>query len=396
MMKRIVSILLIAVMCFTLFAACGSNITPGNPTPSTTTTNTPGATASPNQTTFGLTPFKDKQTLRIGFFAGSPLSIPFYIADKEGFFKELNIDIQYETFTNGPAMMEANADWDIAGAGLGGALVGMVGYNLKIIGVSDYEENLALLAKKDSPLAKKPEDPASWKGTTWLYPIGTTAQATLVAALAKVGLGINDVKSINMDVASALTAFKGGEGDGLGVWNAIAFRAEDEGYVRITDAGKLGFVAPCATLATDDALKNKRDLVKTAYAVFYKTVEWIKASEANKAKADAYYLENCEDEGIAVDASIAKRVMDWYRAPDLAGSIDLMTRTSADAAGLYTKRELLQAEKDFLVGMDFFISQEKYKAEDRNKILDERLVDPSIAQEVKTMMQNIGTGTVTP
>lgn len=338
-------------------------------------------------TTFGLKPFKDRQTLRVGFFAGSPLSIPFYIADKEGFFDELNVDIVYETFTNGPAMMEANRTWDIAGAGEGGLLTGMVGYDIKVIGISDYEENLALFARPGSALAKEPENPDNWKGSTWLYPIGTTAQATLVAALDKVGLGNDDVKSINMDVASALTGYVGGAGDGLGVWNAIAFAAEDRGFVRIGDAGTLGFVAPCATLATNESLASKKDLLATAYALFYLTWEWCNYSPENMEKAVNHYLENCEDEGIACTPSIAKRVMEWYRAPFLRRSIDIMTETSPDKTGTYTKRELTQAEQDVLVGMDFFISQNKYTPADRNKILDNGNVDPVIALEVKKMLE---------
>lgn len=342
------------------------------------------------KTKFGLSPFETKQTLRLGFFVGSPLSIPFYIADKEGFFKELNIDIKYHTFTNGPAMMEANADWDVAGAGEGGLLVGMVGFGIRVIGISDYEKNLALFARDGSPMAKNPKDPKAWKNTKWLYPMGTTAQATLVAALKQLGLNISDVKSVNMDVAGALTAFNGKQGDGLAVWNAVAFNAEDKGYVRLGDAGTLGFVAPCATLATADALQNKRELVKMAYAVFYKTVDWMNSSPENMKKAIAHYYKNTNDEGIACSQSVAERVMKWYASPSTAQSIEVMTKTSDDAAGLYKTRKLLQAEKDILVGMDFFISQKKYTNVQRKKILDERLVDPSIAHEVKTMLDKHG------
>lgn len=342
------------------------------------------------KTAFGLTPFKDKQVLRLGFFVGSPLSIPFYIADKEGFFKELNIELKYETFTNGPAMMEANAGWDMAGAGLGGLLNGMLGYGVKVIGISDYEENLTLFARKGTPLATNPKDPASWKGTTWLYPMGTTAQATLVAGLKKVGLGMTDIKSVNMDVASALTAYNGGQGDGLAVWNAIAFNAEDRGYVRLDDAGSLGFIAPCATLATPGALKNKRDLVLTSWAVFYYTVEWINKNPANFAKAVGHYYKNTNDEGMAASQSVAERVMKWYRGPNMAKALDVMTSTSDDATGIYKTRKLLQAEKDILVGMDFFISQKKYTDADRNRILDGRLVDPSVAADVKAMLTRSG------
>ncbi len=366
-MKRFLAL----VLCFTMFAAVALQA---------------------GETTFGLKPFAEKQTIRIGFFAGSPLSYPFYFAERAGFWKELNIDVVFETFTNGPAMMEANANWDIAGCGEGGLLTGMVGYDVHVIGISDYEENLALFARPGSKLAQNPADPASWKGTTWLYPIGTTAQATLVAALTKRGLTMNDVNSINMDVASALTGFMGSQGEGLAVWNAIAFAAEDRGLIRIGDSGSLGFKAPCATLATVEALKTKKELISYAYAIFYLTWEWCKANPENFQKSIQWYLENCEDEGIACDLSIAKRVMEWYRAPFLKQSIELFTKTSPDDAGLYTKRPLLQAEKDVLVGMDFFISQNKYKLADRNKILDNKMVDPIIALEVQKLIdtQKIG------
>lgn len=389
-MKRLLVLLCIATV---LLSACAA------PTAAPAATSAPAAaqpaaTTAPAEagakTTFGLEPFAEPQTLRLGFFVGSPLSIPFYIADQEGFFKELNIKVEYVTFTNGPAMMEANASWDMAGAGLGGTLNGMLGRGIKVIGISDYEKNLALLARADSPLAKNPKDPASWKGTTWLYPVGTTAQATLVAGLKEVGLGLNDIESVNMDVASALTAFNGGQGDGLAVWNAVAFNAEDKGYVRLGDAGTLGFTAPCANLATPDALKNKRDLVLKSWAVFHYTVEWMKASDENKAKSIQYYYQNTNDEGIKIDESIAKRVMEWYRGPTVSEGLALFTDASPDAAGLYKTRDVLQAEKDILVGLDFFISQEKYKPEDRVRMLDEQMIDPSIAKEVKAMLDAAG------
>jgi hypothetical protein len=40
--------------------------------------------------------------------------------------------------------------------------------------------------------------------------------------------------------------------------------------------------------------------------------------------------------------------------------------------------------------MDFFVSQNKYTVADRNKILDGKLVDPSIALEVKDMLDKAG------
>lgn len=384
-MKKLFSIVLVLVICLSVFAGCGNTQTNTNQTSGGNTT-----AAQKAKTTFGLVPFEQKQTLRVGFFTGSPLSYPFLFADKLGYFKELNIALEYVPFTNGPAMMEANANWDIGSCGLGGLCNGMKGYGVRVIDITDYEENLALFARPGSPLAKDPTNPDNWKGTTWIYPAGTTAQATLVSALKKVGLSLNDIKSTNMDVANALTGFKGGTGDGLGVWNAVAFNAEDAGFVRITDAGKLGFKAPCGTVTKAQTLKDKKDLIQTAIAVFHFTVEWINKSDANKKQAAQWYLEDCKNEGIKCDESIAKRVIDWYRGPSMAKYIELYTKKSPDDAKLYTKRDLLQSEKDILVGLDFFISQGNYTNEQRTKFLDDGLIDPSVAMGVKDMLDKQG------
>ncbi|MDR1626591.1 MAG: hypothetical protein LBT33_08625, partial [Spirochaetia bacterium] len=103
-----------------------------------------------------------------------------------------------------------------------------------------------------------------------------------------------------------------------------------------------------------------------------------------------YYLENCLDEGVACDASIAKRVMQWYRAPFLKKSVEIMTQTSPDDAKLYTKRNLKQAEKDILVGMDFFISEKRYKPEDRAKVLDRGFVDDTVALRAQAICREQG------
>jgi len=380
MTKRILSTLLILVLSSSLLSGCGQS------TSSSNTAQKPLPTTA-KETTFGIEPFKEPQILRVGYFAGSALSLPFYIAEKEGFFKELNIKIEYKTFTNGPAMMEANADWDIAGAGSAGVLVGQIGYNTPMIGIADYEDNQALFARAGSALAKDPGNPDNWKGTTWLYPVGTTAHFTLATALNKVGLDITAIKSVNMDVSSALNAFVGGQGDGFAAWNAFAFAAEDKGLIRINDAGNLKITNTSCLVATQKAMKDKRELLTKAWAVFYRTVDWTKKSNDNMNKAINYYKDSCVEEGIKVDASVAKRIMQYFKGPTFDEAVQLMTKTAPDSKGLYKSRELLQSEIDLLVTMDFFIQQGKYKPEDRVKLLETRLVDPSIAKAAKALMK---------
>lgn len=337
-----------------------------------------------DKTTFGLKPLDKRETLRVGFFSGSPHSMPWYIAEQEGFWDELNIDIEYVPFINGPAMMEANNNWDMASVGAPGVLVGQLGHGLKMIGAVDYEKNLGLFVRADSPILN---DRAAYKGTTWLYPVGTSLHMTFTRALEKSNLTIDDVKSINMDVTSALTAFKGGEADGIAVWNAIAFAAEDAGFVRLDDSATLGVTNLIGMMANDQALNEKKELVKTAWMVYYLTWEWCQSSPENMEKTYAYFLESCENEGVAVNEDIAKRSMDYFAAPSLQEAVTTMIKTVPDEK--YNKREVLEGERDLLVTMDFFISQGKYSDDDRTMVLDNNMVDNSIAIEVEKSLTEI-------
>jgi len=348
-----------------------------------------GAELATGPSTFGLVPLPQRETLRVGFFAGSPMSYPFLFADRLGFFRELNIDIVYSTFTNGPAMIEARSTWDIGTAGVGGTFVGMVGHDLRVIGISDYEENIALFARPGSRLAQERNNPDAWRGTQWLFPRGTTAQAVLVAALGNMGLGLNDITSVNMDVVSALTAFHN-HGDGLASWQAMAFVAEDRGFVRLEDASTLDIAFASTFLASEEVIRDRLDLLAYVYIVFHKTWEWANASPANFERVVHYFLEHSLDEGLAVDEDIARRVMEWFRAPFLRRGIEVMTETVPDAAGLYTARELLQAERDILVGLDFLISEHLYTPQDRVNILDRRLVDNAVAVRAQAIMEEQG------
>ena len=377
-MKKWIAAALAGTMLFSL-SACGGVGT------------TDDATTEPHELvgddpTWGLTPFETEQTVRLGFFTGSPLSYGYLFADNLGVFDALNINIEYVPFTGGPAMMEANAEWDMASCGAGGLALGLYSYDFPLIDITDYEENLALFVRPDSAIANDPTNPEVWKGSTWVYPAGTTAQAVLASALQNLGLTLEDITSVNMDNANALTGFNGGTGDGLGCWNAIAFSAEDEGYVRVGDAGTLGFTAPCGTFVQPEFLENNLDLVTTVSIVFHKAAEWCYASEENMNQAAEWYLANCDEEGFLCNEDIAARTMEWWRAPTVDEWIEIYTTTSPDDAGLYTSRDLLQAEKDVLVSVDFFISEGKYTNEDRTRYLDDERIDPTVAMHAKEML----------
>ncbi|MBO4717235.1 MAG: ABC transporter substrate-binding protein [Spirochaetales bacterium] len=346
------------------------------------------ATETKAADTWGLKPFESKQTLRVAFFTGSPLSYPILFADKLGVFEALNIDIQYTCFTGGPAMMEANASWDIGSCGLGGIALALAKYdNLRLFDVCDYEENMAIFVRADSAIAKDPGNAALWKGVTCVYPTGTTAQAVLAQYLQNIGLSLKDVVSVNADNSNALTVFNGGTGDVLVCWNAIALAADAAGHFRVTDSGQLKLPFPCASFVQKDFLAKNKELVATFTAVFHKAVEWLYASKENLNQGAEWYFEHCEEEGFLCTREVAQKTMEWYRGNTVAEYIDIFTKKSPDAAGLYTSRDLLQIEKDVMSGFDFFISEGKYTAEQRKTILDEKRITDEVALAVKDLVK---------
>ncbi len=341
-------------------------------------------TQSTGETTLGIAPLPERTTLSIGFFAGSAHSMPWYVADQMGFFDELNIDVEYQSFTGGPPMMEASADWDICSVGGPGVLNGMKNYDINMIGICDNEFNTALFVRPDTDLAKEPENPENWRGKKVLLNKGTTLQYVFMQYMESIGitdLEAYDIEIIDTAVGTCLTAFQTGEGDAMCVWNAFAIEAEMDGAVRVTDIGKMNLNSINGICATPDALENKEDLIRTAYQTYYKTWEWCQESEENLAKAEELFMESCDDEGIAVTEDTVTRLIEEFQCPTLEEAIAGMTTEEDDRNGKGGK--VSRSANQLFETMDFFITLGNYTEEDRQMILDKGLVNPTIAESLK-------------
>ena len=342
------------------------------------------AESTSGETTLGIAPMPERTTLSIGFFAGSAHSMPWYVADEMGFFDELNIDVEYQSFTGGPAMMEASADWDVCDVGAPGVLNGMKNYDINMLGLCDNEYNTALFVRPDTDLAADPANPENWRGKNVLLNRGTTLQYMFMQYMESIGitdLEAYDIQITDTAVGTCLTAFETGEGDAMCVWNAFACNAEDDGFVRVTDIEEMGLNNVCGLCATPDALEHKTDLVRTAYQVYYLTWEWCNESEENRATAEELFMQSCEDEGVAVTEDIVTRLIDEYQCPTLAEAIEGMTTMEEDRNG--QGGQVSHAGNQFLETMDFFISLGNYTEEDRQTILDKGLINPSIAESLQ-------------
>lgn len=379
-MKKIIALTLCLCMIFAL-AACGEKTAAPADTTAPAESEPADASAAESDLTWGLKPFEETQKIRLALFTGSIQSYPAYFADELGVFEALNIEPEILWFTGGPAMLEAGSDWDMCALGIGGIAIGLSTYDYSFIEATDYEDNMAVFVRPDSDIAKDPTNPEVWKGAECVYPAGTSAQMVLAAYLNTMGLTLADVVSTNADVSNALTVFSGGTGDVLAVWNAIAFAAEDAGYVRVTDCGQLGNSPICGSFTHPDFLKDNLDLVATVVAVSRLANEWV--YENPETAAEMFY-NHCEEEGFLVTEDVASRIVEWFAGPTVDEYLDVFTTEGAFDEG--AGRNLLKVEEQILNGYDFFVSEGKYTVEQRNQWLADNRVDASVAARVAELL----------
>lgn len=386
-MKKFFAMGMIAVLTLGILTGCGGKSSDTSKAAETSGEGSEAASGNSEESgdkTLGLTPLSERTTLSIGYFAGSAHSMPWYVADQMGFFDALNIDVEYQSFTGGPAMMEASADWDVCDVGAPGMLNGMKNYDINMIGICDNEYNTALFVRADSDLAKNAEDPEAWRNKSVLLNKGTTLQYMFMQYMKSIGINDLDeygIQIIDTAVGTCLTAFQTGEGDAMCVWNAFAVEAENDGFVRITDIGKMGLNNISCIGATNDAMENKKDLVAAAYQVYYKTWEWCKESDENMQEAKELFMESCDDEGVAVTEEVVDQLVQEFQCPTLADAVKEMTTETDDRSGNGTK--VSEAANDLFETMDFFITLGNYSDSDRQRIIDNGLVNPEIAEMVK-------------
>lgn len=387
--------LVLGIAMTVLLTGCNSPVK-GNDKEPAEAAKQPVQSSSEENTEFGIGPMPERTTLRVGYFVGVQHALPIYVADQKGWFDELNIDLEYVTFSNGPAMMEASSSWDFSSTGGPGTIVGALAYGVKCIGTATYDAGLNLYVREDSPIYQSGKGhvdgyeeiygtPEDWKGTTWLLPVGTTLHKILFSTLEKVGVDNDQVTIVNMDVSSALAGFKAGEGDGCGEWSTLALAAEHEGYKKVGGLDANGDIIVCNVCATSDAIGNKKDLITKAYELYYRSAEWCLA---NPEEAADYYMEVCSDEGVLCTKEDAAYAVSILFVPTLEESIAMFKNEMDDPRGTYTKRKLNQVETDLFETFDFFVDQDKYTQEDRNFLLDNRMVDSSIAEAVEQEIKN--------
>lgn len=344
---------------------------------------------------FDIDPLPQKTPLRVAYFSGSVHALSNYIALENGWFADANLDVELVPFINGPAIMEAKRSWDVGTTGAPGLISGVVGQDVHMIGLAVWDNILDLFVRKDHPIYKagkghlkdypeiwgRPED---WKGSAWLLPAGTTMHLVILTTLNRLGLTERDVKINNMDVTSAYTAFKAGQGDGLGVWTTLAIMSKELGYQKVSGIEECGSRMATTIYATEEALDSMPDAVRKYLEVYLAAAHW---ADTHRAEATDLYVQTCEEEGVATTGPVARATVESTFTPTLKKQLEYV-ETMVDDPRVPGSR-ITEMEKIIIDTFDFFADQGRYEPADRKKILS-GFINPNVLLEIKGDYERAG------
>lgn len=216
--------------------------------------------------------------------------LPTAVAEREGIYKKYGLRPEVTLYAGGPAQNEAIATdaWQVGTTGLGGAVLGCIGYDMKIIGASAFENStIDLWVRPDSPIAKASGQVKGypgvygngdlWKGQTVICQSATNCHLLLLATLETMGLGKDDIKMVDMNVAQSFPAFKAGEGDVVALWSPFGYQAEKEGWVKVSSAEAVGLQFCNLIVATKKAVEEEPELVQKFLEVYLEAADVMKA-----------------------------------------------------------------------------------------------------------------------
>ena len=358
-MKKALAMVLALAMVFAL-CACGSSSAPA-------ATQAPAAGSA--QTEAPAAP-AEKIPLKIShhpYFHGLPTTY----AIENNMYDAFDYTVDY--YAGGPVQNEAIASgaWEVVTTGFGGAVLGIRGYNMKILGVAQDEAvTMDAWCRSDSPLASAERDEVGvlgtaedWKGLDVLVATGTNTHLCLIKVLEHLGLTESDVNIIDCSsVPNIYTAFMAGEGDVAFVWAPYGYTLmTDDNYTKVFDLSMFGVALPTLVVCTEEAYNNRPEVVKQWLEIYYEAAEALLAD----TEAGAEMLNDFEEEqGIVMTLDTAKMEFQYrpllsladakkYFEPKADGTTDIYNIIMEYAAFNVSLGKMTQEQYDAMAKTDF-------------------------------------------
>lgn len=318
----------------------------------------------------GVAPLDSKTDLTIATLAGSHHAFIVFLMEKMGAYEKAGINSEIVTFGNGPVQMEAlvSDSWDCGTTGLGGVLVGASKYGAYIIGAAAQDRNsLRIFAKNDTDIVKDGVTTDNnvygtadaWKGQEILVTTGSTLHYTLAVGLNELGLELDAVNLTHMDVASVNTALLADQGNIGGVWGSYAYgEALNSQYTPVMNAKDLGLNICVVLVANPNSYNDpaKHDAIAKYVEMYYKTIDWVYASEENTRYAAELFTEINEENGVVgtVEENYTTLTNDTYYTLEESYNMFHDKTTAADGTEMTVIEEAHYGPLDFYVANGYY------------------------------------------
>ena len=232
------------------------------------------------------------ETVRLAEVAHSIFYAPMYVAIEEGYFEELGIDIEL-SLANGADKVSAAVLAGDADIGFAGSEATIYVYNG---GENDYLKTFARLTQKDGSFIVAREDIKDFTlddlvGKTIIGGrAGGMPEMTLEWALTDAG--IDPKEDVNIDTSVAFSAmssaFIGGTGDFVALFEPNALELEQEGYgYVVASLGELGGIVPYTSFfARDSYLNENKEQIENFVKAIQKGIDFVYNS-SDKEVAEA-------------------------------------------------------------------------------------------------------------
>lgn len=294
---------------------------------------------------FTTTVYANDDTINISYVK-SPLNMQMIVM-KEKHFLEDNatkegLSIKWHEINSGAKQAQALSSGDLDFGGVMNTtsvlMANGVGSPIKIIsGVSRPRDVYAIVSPKNGITSL-----SELKGKTIAGPKGTVLYQTLVAALVKNNMTINDVNFLQMELPQAFSALQSGRVDAALLAANMMIKAEEEGGKVLTTAS--GLTSPLLVMtSTDKVIKAHPEWVELVINTHDEAAKWIEANPQQAIELAANV------QGISIED--AQKLYDWSH---------------------FTQRLNQQDIKDMYSEMDFMLENDMM----RNKIHVEDIILP--------------------
>lgn len=258
-------------------------------------------------------------TLRVGYIPSLTAAGVPAVGQALGLWSKVpGVRFDFVPFTTGPAQTEALAGGsiDLENIGGGPAMLGVAGYG-KIVAVDNVLDDNYIIGQTHDSVTSV----AALRDKSVGYPEGTTAQLLLAVALHQAGMSMSDIRAINMQPATIVSAMTSNQIQAAAIYLpfAASILSNDAGtkvIARLSDYPSL--VLPQFWVASNSILQHDPQAVKAFLKVAAVAIDY-RAAHLRKAVQDVFAFTKApsaapfEEQAKAEDWITSKQILADYR-----------------------------------------------------------------------------------